>query len=52
MYTVDVIGSNRGVQIFQPLQNLCNLRVILKTDGCNKGLLQKSRGAIDPFTPL
>ena len=47
-----VIDSNRGVQIFEYLQNVRNLREILKIEGCNIGLLQKSRGAIAPLAPL
>ena len=52
-----VIDSNRGVQTFESLQNVRNLRDILKIDGCNLALLQKSRGAIAqgglaPLVPL
>ena len=47
-----VIDSNRGVQTFEYLQNVCDLREILKIEGCNIGLLQKSRGAIAPLAPL
>ena len=47
-----VTDSNRGVQIFEYLQNICNLREILKIEGRNIGLFQKSRGAIAPLAPL
>ena len=47
-----VIDSNREVQIFKYLQNVRNFRIILKIEGCNLGLSQKSRGAIAPLAPL
>ena len=47
-----VKDSNRGVQILKSLQNVRNLREILKIEGCNIGLLQKSRGAIAPLASL
>ena len=37
------------MQIFEYLQNVRNLREILKIDGCNLGLPQKPRGAIAPL---
>ena len=32
---IAVIDSNRGIQILECLQNVCNLREILKIEGCN-----------------
>ena len=52
IFSASVIDSNRGVQVLEYLQNVRNSREILKIEGCNIGLLQKSRGATAPLAPL
>ena len=51
-YKAAATYSNRGVQSSILYKSVSNLREILKIDGCNLGLAQKSRGTVAPFAPL
>ena len=48
---IAVIDSNRGMQILECLQNVCNLREILKIEGCKIGPLQNRGVQLHPLHP-